>query len=171
MKRQRNTSGARRLLPAGLLAASVLVITGAPGAMAGLLGGTLPATGFTFVSTTDTGVNIRGGGIQLASRGPMDVKSTYSKIAPTGALLGWHHHNGPVLVSVTVGTLTFVDENCATWDVTAGETYVESPQQVLNAYADPAKNAGLGSVEWLTTRMYPAGVTDPVPDPAPCALE
>jgi hypothetical protein len=168
MKRQRTTAGARRLLPAGLLAAGVLVIIGAPGAMAGLVGGTLPTTGFTFVSTTDTGLNIRGGGVQLSSHGPIEVKSTYSKIAPTGALLGWHHHNGPVLVSVTVGTLTLLDDNCGTWDVTAGETYVESPRQILNAYADPAKNAGLDSVEWLTTRLYPAGATDPVPDAAPC---
>ena len=168
MKRHSITSSVRRLVPAGLLAAGLLVITGAPNALAGLVGGSLPTAGFTFVSTTDGGVNVRGGGIQLWSRGPMDVKSTYSKIPPDGALLGWHHHNGPVLVSVTRGTLTLVDERCATWDITTGETYVESPQQILNAYADPAKNAGLDSVEWLTTRMYPAGATDPAPEPAPC---
>lgn len=168
MKRLSNTSSARRLVPAGLLAAGLLVVAAAPSALAGLVGGSLPTAGFTFVSTTDGGVNVRGNGIQLFARGPVDVKSTYSRVPPSGALLGWHHHNGPVLVSVTRGTLTLVDGNCSTRDITVGETYVESPGQVLNAYADPAKNAGLGAVEWFTTRMYPAGATDPVPDTAPC---
>jgi len=168
MKRQSNTSSVRRLVPAGMLAAGLLILTGAPDALAGLVGGSLPTAGFTFVSTTDGAVNVRSSGIQLRSRGPMDVKSTYSRIPPDGALLGWHHHNGPVLVSVTRGTLTLVGENCATWDITAGQTYVESPGQTLNAYAAPAKNAGLDTVEWFTTRMYPAGATDPVPEPAPC---
>jgi len=168
MKRMNNTSNVRRLVPAGILAAGLLVVAGAPNALAGLVGGSLPTAGFTFVSTTDGGVNVHGSGVQLRSRGPLDIKSTYSKIPPDGALLGWHHHNGPVLVSLTRGTLTLVDENCATWDITAGQTYVESPGQILNAYAAPSKNAGLDSVEWFTTRLYPAGDTDPVPEPAPC---
>lgn len=169
MKRLSNTSSMRRVVPAGLLAAGLLVVTGAPDALAGLVAGSLPTTGFTFVSTTHDGINVRGSGIQLSSRGPMDVKSTYSKVPPDRALLGWHHHNGPVLLSVTRGTLTLVDENCGTRDITAGQGYVESPGQILNAYADPAKNVGLDSVEWFTTRIYPTGATDPVPEPAPCS--
>jgi len=37
-----------------------------------------------------------------------------------------------------------------------------------NSMADPAKNAGIATVEWFTTRMYLAGAVDPVAVSAPC---
>jgi len=73
-----------------------------------------------------------------------------------------------VIVTVAVGTLTLVDSKCNLIDIKAGHSYIESPGQVLNAKAMPAKNAGVENVEWFTTRMYPSGASDPVPVAAPC---
>jgi hypothetical protein len=107
--------------------------------------------------------------IDLRANKPINVKTTYSRVPPSPDLnQGWHYHNGPVIVTVTVGTLTFYDSACGTWDVTAGHTYIESPRQVLNAKTLPDKNAGIATVEWFTTRLYPNGAIDPVPVSAPC---
>lgn len=165
-----NRHGTRRRFLASVLTAAVLVLSLVGTVLAGLVSGSLPSVGFTFTSTTVNAVNMDGNGIHLKAKGPIDVKQTYSKVAPTGALLGWHYHNGPVIVTVAVGTLTFLDANCQAWDLRAGESYIESTGQVLNAYLDPAKNAGLSAVEWFTTRLYPAGSADPVAVPAPCTL-
>jgi quercetin dioxygenase-like cupin family protein len=81
---------------------------------------------------------------------------------------GWHYHNGPVIVTVTAGTLTYFDASCNTWDVTAGHSYIESTGQVLNVTTVPAKNDGVATVEWFTTRLYPEGATDPVNVDPPC---
>jgi hypothetical protein len=75
----------------------------------------------------------------------------------------------PVIVTVTVGTLTFYDSKCGTWDLAVGHSYVESPGQVLNAKVLPDKNTGIANVEWFTTRIYPAAGTDPIVVPAPCS--
>lgn len=153
------------------IAAAVLILLGLAGpAVAGLIGGSLPASAFTFTSRTINSVDIGGSGIKLKTRGAIDVKTTYTKLAPTGALTGWHYHNGPVIVTVAVGTLTYVDAQCNTWDLPAGESYIESTGEVLNAFLDPGKNSGLSYVEWFTTRMYPAGAADPVAVAAPCTL-
>jgi len=98
-----------------------------------------------------------------------NVKTTYSRVPPNQTFeSGWHYHNGPVIVTVAVGTLTFYDSKCGTWDLPPGHTYIESPRQVLDAKALPAKNAGVDNVEWFTTRLYPDGAIDPVPVAAPC---
>ena len=153
----------------GVAAASLLVFGLAGAAVAGVVSGSLPTSGFTYTSTTVNDVNIDGPGIHLKTKGSVDVKTTYSRVAPTGALLGWHRHNGPVIVTVAVGTITFLDAECQPVDVAAGQSYIESTGQVLNAYLDPVKNPGLSTVEWFTTRLYPAGAADPVGVAAPCA--
>jgi hypothetical protein len=158
----------RRLLSLGV--AGVLTLAMAGTAVAGLVTGTLPALGFTFTSRTINSADIGGNAIKLKTRGAIDVKTTYTRLAPTGALTGWHYHNGPVIVTVAVGTLTYVDAACQTWDLHAGESYIESTGEVINAFLDPVKNAGLANVEWFTTRLYPAGATDPVAVSAPCSL-
>ena len=159
-----------RLGRSSLVIAIVVTLLTAGTAAAGLVAGSLPATGFTFTSRTINSVDIGGSGVKLKTRGAIDVKTTYTKLAPTGALTGWHYHNGPVIVTVAVGTLTFVDAECHTWDLRAGESYIESTGEVINAFLDPAKNSGLSYVEWFTTRLYPAGAADPVPVSAPCVL-
>jgi quercetin dioxygenase-like cupin family protein len=98
-----------------------------------------------------------------------NVKTTYSRVPPSPTFeAGWHYHNGPVVVTVTAGTLTLFDSKCASWDILAGHSYIESPGQVLDAKALPAKNGGVDNVEWFTSRLYSNGAIDPVPVPAPC---
>jgi hypothetical protein len=108
--------------------------------------------------------------IDLRANNPINVKTTYSRVAPSPEFVpGWHYHNGPVIVTVTVGTFTFYDSKCGTFDLTAGHTYIESPREVLNAKALPDKNAGIATVEFFTTRLYSDEASDPVPvSPAPC---
>ena len=107
--------------------------------------------------------------VDLRTAAGANVKTTYTRQAPDGAFTaGWHMHSGPVIVTVTTGTLTFYDKACATWDLVAGHTYIESPGQVLNAKVLPAKNAGIATVEWFTTRLFAATATDPTPLDPPC---
>jgi hypothetical protein len=157
-----------RLVLFGVLGATVALLT-ASTALGALISGSLPSAGFTYTSDTINEVNMAGTGIHLKTKDSIDVKTTYSRVAPSESLLGWHYHNGPVVVTVTVGTLTFFDSTCGTWDVSAGQTYIESTSEVLNAKIDPAKNPSVATVEWFTTRLYPDGAADPVPVDPPCA--
>ena len=147
----------------------LLVFAAAGTALGGLVSGSLPTAPFTYTSVTDNAVNMTGAGIHLKSTGSINVKTTYTRVAvdPT-FFFGWHYHNGPVIVTVTVGTLTYFDENCGTWDLTAGHSYIESTGQVLNVTTVPSKNQGTPNVEWFTTRLYPEGTIDPVNVAAPC---
>ncbi len=153
-----------------ILAACLALIT-AGTALGALASGTLPTAGFAYTSVADNEVNMAGDGVHLKTKGTTNVKTTYSRVAPSATLLGWHYHNGPVIVTVTAGFLTFFDSNCDTWDVEEGHTYIESTGQVLNARVDPLKNPGdpaVVRVEWFTTRLFPEGTTDPVEVDAPC---
>ena len=163
---RRSRTRVRRL--SSIAASLILVLAIAGTALAGLVGGSLPGAAFTYTSATINDVDITGNGIHLKTKGSVNVKTTYSIAAPSSALLGWHYHNGPVIVTVTVGTLTFLDDECGTMDLHAGESYIESTGEVLNAFVDPGKNSN--SAEWFTTRLYPAGAGDPVGVPAPCSL-
>lgn len=158
----------RRLLLIGALAATLSLLT-ASGVLGALVTGSLPTSAFTFTSVTDNEVHIMGTGIHLKTNDEVNVKTTYLRVAPNSNFSsGWHYHNGPVIVTVTVGTLTFFDRECHRRDLKAGHSYIESTGQVLNALVLPAKNAGIPTVEWLTTRLYPEGAVDPVPVAAPC---
>jgi hypothetical protein len=136
---------------------------------AALVSGSLPSAGFTYTSTTLNGVNIAGADIRLKTKDSVSVKTTYSFATPsdTALLGGWHYHLGPVFVTVTAGTLTLYGSDCGSWDIAAGQTYIESTGQVLIARALASKNTG--TVEWFTTRLYPDGAQDPVAVDAPCA--
>jgi hypothetical protein len=148
--------------------ALALVLATATAVEAALVSGSLPGAGLTYVGTTLNSVNMGGDGIHLKTKGPVTVKTTYSIVAPSAALLGtWHYHNGPVILTVTVGTLTLYDSACGAWDVEAGQSYIESTGQVLVGKALTSKNSG-ATVEWFTTRLYPDGAADPVNVAAPC---
>lgn len=158
----------RKIALIGSLAATLALLSSSV-ASGALVGGSLPTAGFTYTSVTDNAVNMTGSGIHLKTKESVNVKTTYSRVAPSGDFVGgWHYHNGPVIVTVTVGTLTLFDSSCSSWDVTAGHTYIESTRQLLNAKILPSKNVGVSSAEWFTTRLYPAGKPDPVPVSAPC---
>ena len=152
-----------------MAAGALLALVVAGTALAGLVSGALPSGAFTFTSTAINDVNIGGDAIHLKTKGAINVKTTYTRLQPTGALTGWHYHNGPVIVTVAVGTLTYVDASCHEWDLRAGESYIESTGEILNAYLDPTKNSGLDAVEWFSTRLYPADANDPVSVAAPCS--
>jgi len=160
---------ARRLGRLGVMAAvGAALILGTSTVNAALVGGTLPAAGFTYLSLTENSVNMAGDPIRLKIKDPVTVKTTYSFATPSDtALVGtWHYHLGPVFVTVTTGTLTLYDSSCGSWDIAAGQTYIESEGQVLVAKALASKNSG--NVQWFTTRVYPEGGTDPVQVDAPC---
>jgi hypothetical protein len=158
----------RRRLAWATIGAALLLLALASSTLAGLVAGSLPAAGFTYTSTTTNAVNMSGDGIHLRTKGPVTVKTTYSKVAPSAAFLGWHYHHGPVIVTVTVGTLTLVDDSCDSFDLAPGQSYIESTGQVLNGFVDPTKNAGVSTVEWFTTRLFSPDRGDPEPVPAPC---
>jgi hypothetical protein len=150
--------------------AVVLALATAGTALGGLASGSLPSASFTYTSVTDNAVNMTGDGIHLKAKSGVNVKTTYTRVAVNpDFFFGWHYHNGPVIVTVTVGTLTYFDANCGTWDLTAGHSYVESTGQVLNVTTVPSKNVGIANVEWFTTRLYPEGTGDPVNVAPPCA--
>lgn len=158
--RRISTLGSAAAVGAALILATSTV-------QAALVGGSLPTAGLTYTSATLNGVNMAGDAIRLKIKDNVTVKTTYSIVTPANQLLGgWHYHNGPVIVTVTAGTLTFFGASCATWDVSAGETYIESAGQVLIAKGITAKNTG--NIEWFTTRLYPEGAADPAPVDAPC---
>jgi hypothetical protein len=158
----------RRWLTIGALAGSLALVT-ASVALAGLSSGALPAAGFTYTSVTDNTVNMGGTGIHLKTKDSVNVKTTYTRIAvDSNFAFGWHFHNGPVIVTVTAGTLTYYDSECRTFDLSAGHSYIESTGQVINAVVLPSKNTGNATVEWFTTRLYPVGEADPAPVAAPC---
>lgn len=152
---------------AAVAVAATLTLASAGVALGGLVGGSLPTAGLTYVSVTQNAVNMAGDAIRLKIKDDVTVKTTYSIVAPSDAFLGgWHYHNGPVIVTVTAGMLTFYSGTCGSWDVSAGHTYIESAGEVLIARALPSKNTG--NVEWFTTRLYPQGASDPSPVDAPC---
>ena len=90
----------------------VLVLMTVSIALAGLVGGSLPTTGFTFTSVTDNTVDITGSGSHLKTRDSVNVKSAYSRVAPSSALLGWHFHDAPVFVTVTVTRAQLIQHEC-----------------------------------------------------------
>jgi quercetin dioxygenase-like cupin family protein len=158
----------RKFLLIGVLATTLALLT-ATATLAALVTGSLPTTAFTYTAVTDNEVNMAGPGIHLKTEDSANVKTTYSLVAPSaGFSSGWHYHHGPAIITVTVGTLTLFNKTCGARDVTAGHTYIESTGQVLDALVLPAKNAGITTVEWFTTRLYPRGAVDPVPVAAPC---
>jgi quercetin dioxygenase-like cupin family protein len=167
--------------------------------MAGLDTGELPSAGFTHTSLVDRIVEPAVGtapttsladvyawladagrfergassglGVDLDISGPTAVETTYTlQPADPAYRSGWHYHNGPVIFTVTTGTLTFVDDTCQTFDLIAGHTYIGSSGQVLDAVLLPEKNPGVPAVGWFTTRLYPEGAAGPIAIEAPCEM-
>lgn len=109
-------------------------------------------------------VDIDRNGIDFETSRKVDVITTFSSQPSTWAGSGWHYHNGPVFVSVTMGTLTFWTSTCRKFQITAGQGYIESIGQVLLA-----KNLDSTTVaEWFTSRVIPYQTNglpgiDPVP--------
>ncbi len=110
-------------------------------------------------------------GVDLGIAGPIAVETTYTLEAThPGYRSGWRYNAGPVILTVTTGTLTLVDDTCKMFHLVAGHTYIGTTGQVLNALLLPEKNPGVSEVGWFTTRLYPEGAAALVPVDAPCAM-
>ena len=82
--------------------------------------------------------------------GPADVVMTKITIEP-GESSAWHYHPGPVYVIVSKGTMT-KEDGCGHVAVySAGEAFVEEPQEVHRA-----RNLGTEQVELYVTYVVPA---------------
>jgi hypothetical protein len=110
-------------------------------------------------------------GVDPGMSRPISVDTTYTvQAADPGYRYGWHAAMGPVIVTVTAGTLTLVNDSCRTFDVPAGHSYIESAGEVLNAFVLPEKNEGVPATAWLMTTLSPLrAVEAPVEVEVPCA--
>jgi hypothetical protein len=103
--------------------------------------------------------------------GPAAVETTYTlQPADHRYRSGWQRNDGPVIFTVTSGTLTFVDDMCRTFDIVAGRTYIGSAGEVIDTVLLPEKNPGVVAVGWFTTRLHPGVAARPVEVEAPCAM-
>jgi hypothetical protein len=182
---------ARRISRTVALGAALVMAT-AGVTMAGLDRGELPVAGFTHTSLVDDIIEPQSiadiyasfvssdstegeaqsrPGVALDMSGPIAVVTTYT-LQPAGPEyeFGWRYNIGPVIFTVTAGTLTFVDDTCQTFDLVAGHTYIASTGQRLDVVLLPEKNPGVAAVGWFTTRLFPEGVAESIEVDAPCTV-
>jgi quercetin dioxygenase-like cupin family protein len=102
-------------------------------------------------------------GIELATRGPIDVATVHVTFQPGGST-GWHVHPGPALVTVKAGQLTLHRaKGCATRTFSAGQTFLElGPDDVTLT-----RNETSGVTETVVTFLLPVGAPITVDAPAP----
>ena len=119
-------------------------------------------------ATLPSKVHADGAGIKITTNGPKDMLVTSITVDPGGSF-GWHTHPGPVLVSVSSGTLS-LDEptrhGCSHADVTAGHGFIEGGGDV-----HLARNEGTTPVELNATFLARTGTTEfltTVPRPRRC---
>lgn len=66
--------------------------------------------------------------IEITTKGALDIITRRHDYAVNGST-GWHQHPGPVIITVTVGTVTFYeadDPTCTPKVVGPGQAYVDS---------------------------------------------
>jgi quercetin dioxygenase-like cupin family protein len=112
-------------------------------------------------ATTATGEPFE---VMLRTQGP----STYStQVAAFGfpAHNGWHSHPGMVVVTVTSGSITWYDQNCAPTVYKKGDSWLEGSQ----VHAFKANSKGVQLAAWFITAQGEALRID---QPAPaCAAD
>lgn len=157
----------RRLILGGsaiALAATLLgtgVVLATPAGPAGASTSTPIADG-TFVNTLNTNMDQ----IKFRTKDEVEVFQV-SNTANPGWTSGWHEHNGPVLVNITAGSLTFHAADCGVTTVTAGHGYFETPGEAILA-----RNEGGTAAAWITTQIIPVGAARRVDvTPALCAIQ
>jgi len=105
-------------------------------------------------------------GIEVEAERPIDVVNVRVTFAP-GTTVDWHKHPGPVVITVTEGTFTFIDDQCTRHRYGPGETFVEDPTE----RAGKARNTGSTTLKTIASFYVPVGtevLTIPV-SPPPCA--
>ncbi|HET7399500.1 MAG TPA: cupin domain-containing protein [Intrasporangium sp.] len=104
-------------------------------------------------------------GIELEAHRAMDVVTLRLTFAP-GTTIDWHTHPGPVVATVTSGSLTFTNDKCARHTFKVGEAFVERPGE-----RGKARNTGTTTTTTIVSFFVPKG-TDKLLVPAappPCA--
>ena len=106
---------------------------------------------------------------ELKSHDNTDIVVVRNVVAP-GGHSGWHYHPGPVLVTVTTGTITFYmgdDPSCSPHVHPAGTTFFENGGMV-----GIARNEGTVEATAVATFFVPAGSATRLDAPAPgnCAF-
>jgi hypothetical protein len=147
----------RRAVVAGVAAAVAVVGT------IGIAQGTPPAgtstkTTLADVVTQNT-VNAHADPIKLRTTAHVEV-AQFANTGQPGFSSGWHAHTGPVVITVTAGSLTFYDRagandsGCRVTVVSAGQGYIETPNQPILA-----RNEGSVETDWITTQIIPVGAS------------
>ena len=116
-------------------------------------------------ATIQNTVNIDANGTHLKTKDQVRVLHQ-QRTADPGWSSGWHHHTGPVIVTVVSGTFTFYDANCGATPVSAGQGYIESTDEPVLA----RNESTTASVTWITTQIIPIGGSTRVDEPGRCGL-
>ena len=101
---------------------------------------------------------------ELKSHDNTDIVVVKNVVTPAGHS-GWHYHPGPVLVTVTSGTITFYmgdDPTCSPHVHPAGTTFFENGGMV-----GIARNEGTVDATVVATFFVPAGSPTRLDAPAP----
>ena len=165
-------SRAHRFIPAALgacvmalLAAGVATAAAPAGSVAVRQAPPPPVVELLSRGTTTKRFDAERAGIEVEADRKIDVASARITF-PTGSTSGWHTHPGPVVVTVTKGTFTYVDEDCTRHHYVAGQTFAESGRMVARL-----NNRHGATGEVIAQFFAPVGA-DPltIPQPAPaCA--
>ena len=104
---------------------------------------------------------------KLDLKGPSEVQTQRLQIQP-GGFIGWHNHDGVLVVGVVSGAITLYDADdptCTGRVVTAGNSFTEE-----NFDVHSIRNEGAVPVELLITYLKPAGTPRAVfqPNPGHC---
>jgi quercetin dioxygenase-like cupin family protein len=102
-------------------------------------------------------------GVELKTRGPIDVATVHVTFQPGGST-GWHVHPGPALVTVKTGQLTlYRAKGCRARAFGAGQTFLELGPNDVNL----TRNETGGVTETVVTFLLPPGAPVTVDAPAP----
>ncbi len=98
-------------------------------------------------------------GMHLKTLDDTDIGADRLTVQPNG-VSGWHAHPAPVFVTVTQGTIVWVDGSnplCTPHTYTAGQSFIEGayvPHNVRNA-------SGSASAEFIAVVIKPSGFVGP----------
>lgn len=108
--------------------------------------------------------------LKLKVSDDIDVVSHVITITPGGDT-GWHSHPGPVFVTISAGTMTFVyadEPNCTPTVYEVGDTFIDPGGGRVHI----ARNLGSTDLVLSATYLTPVGaaVRIDAPDPGRCAV-
>ena len=101
---------------------------------------------------------------ELKAKPAFDVAVQTIAFAPH-AQSTWHQHPGPVLIQVTLGTISFyesTDPTCTPIIRTAGQSYLDAGE-----HTHIARNEGTAAAQTLVTYFVPPGAPLKIDQPSP----